>query len=76
MDFSDNFLSDMDISAAIKAKYFTDPDIEVLNIKVETADGIVTLTGDPIKTKDHIRERAILIAKSIEGVKDARFVPG
>jgi hyperosmotically inducible protein len=38
-------LDDAAITASVKSKFATDPDVSMLNIDVDTVNGIVTLTG-------------------------------
>jgi hyperosmotically inducible protein len=59
--------SDATITAKIKMKFASDDKVSAMAIGVETTDGMVTLTGD-VSGKEE-RERAIELAKSVEGVK-------
>jgi len=63
-----NVMSDTAITAAVKAKYLNDPKINGLDIHIETINGKVTLTG--VVPSGEIHEKAILIAKATDGVKD------
>jgi osmotically-inducible protein OsmY len=58
---------DASITAAIKMKLTNDDTIEARTIKVDTKDGIVTLTGT-VKSRDQA-DRAVKLAKEVEGVK-------
>lgn len=60
-------LSDVKITAKIKAAYLMSPLIKTLNISVTTTNQIVVLSG--VVTTDQEYERAVTIANSIEGVK-------
>lgn len=62
-----NYLSDKEITAKIKAKFIADPELKALSIDVDTLNGVVTLTG--IVERESQRERAVNLAKSVEGVK-------
>jgi osmotically-inducible protein OsmY len=62
-----NVVEDSAITTAIKAKYLTDKKVGVLDIFVETNNGVVILTGTaPTKP---IVDRAVRLAKSVDGVK-------
>jgi len=61
-------ISDSSITTAIKTKFMADDLIKSLKIHVETKEGKVTLTGKAA-TPD-VKERAISIAQSTEGVKE------
>jgi hyperosmotically inducible protein len=63
----DHIVSDSAVTAAIKSKYLTDPNIDSLNIHVKTIDGVVTLTGKVHSTT--MRDLAISLARETEGVK-------
>lgn len=65
-------LTDTVITAKVKGsfireKIFGDHDIDVTDIKVETTNGTVYLTGS-VETQEQI-DSAVRLAKSIEGVK-------
>ena len=62
-----NYLSDKEITAKIKAKFIADPELKALSIDVDTLNGVVTLTG--IVERESQKERAVNLAKSVEGVK-------
>lgn len=66
-----NTISDSSITTAIKTKYMADDLIKSLDIHVETKEGKVTLNTSKGKavTQD-VKERAISIAKSTNGVKE------
>jgi hyperosmotically inducible protein len=54
----------------IQEKLFGDKDIAAITIKVETVDGVVSLSG----TADNKQQadNAIKLAKSVKGVKDVK----
>ncbi|HEV8131649.1 MAG TPA: BON domain-containing protein [Acidobacteriota bacterium] len=59
--------SDASITAKIKMKFASDEKVSAMNVGVDTKDGMVTLTGE-VASKEE-RERAVELAKSVEGVK-------
>lgn len=61
------YLDDKEITARIKAKFIADPELKALSIDVDTLDGVVTLTG--VVERESQKERAVSLAKSVEGVK-------
>ena len=61
-------LDDTGITTKVKTAYAADPDLSAVLISVETKDGVVTLSG-PVKTAAD-KDRAVALAKAIEGVKD------
>jgi hyperosmotically inducible protein len=61
-----NLVPDSVITTEIKGKYIADAEIKALDIKVETINGKVTLSGK-VPSQD-IHDRAVSIAKSINGV--------
>ena len=63
---TEDIISDSAITAAIKGKYFTDPNIKILNIHVKTVNGRVTLTG--IIPSRAMRDLAISLAQNTNGV--------
>jgi hyperosmotically inducible protein len=60
--------SDAMLTSAIKTKLLADPDVAALKIDVDTAAGVVTLTGN-VKTAAE-RDEALRIARETEGVKN------
>jgi osmotically-inducible protein OsmY len=71
----DNFKQDISIvaldsaiTASIKAKFITDTTLNGLQIHVKTEKGIVTLSGTV--TSEDLKEHAILLAESTDGVKE------
>ncbi len=63
---TEDIISDSAITAAIKGKYFADPNIKILNIHVKTVNGHVTLTG--IVPSRAMRDLAISLAQNTNGV--------
>lgn len=61
------YLGDSAITAKVKAAIVAEPDLSALEIKVNTSDGVVTLTGT-VDTQQKI-ERAAQVAQTIDGVK-------
>jgi osmotically-inducible protein OsmY len=62
--------SDATITAAVKSKMVLDSTVSGLQIDVDTEGGVVTLTGNVANAG--IRDRAIAIARSTEGVKNVQ----
>jgi hyperosmotically inducible periplasmic protein len=62
-----NATSDAMVTAAVKSKFLADTSVSGLRIDVDTADGVVTLTGT-VPSKAEI-DRAITVAKGTDGVK-------
>lgn len=66
-----NLVSDTAITTAIKSKYAIDNEVSALDIKVETVNGKVTLSG---KANNAVAaERAISIAKNTKGVTKVTY---
>lgn len=59
--------SDATITSAVKMKFAADKTVDALDIDVDTTDGGVTLTGN-VRTQTEA-DRAVSLAKSVEGVK-------
>ncbi len=59
--------TDASITAAVKMKMADDPVVGAFDIDVDTSDGRVTLNGK-VKSKTE-EEKAIAIARSVDGVK-------
>jgi hyperosmotically inducible protein len=59
-------IADAWISTQIHAKFFADPDIKGRNIAVDTADGVVVLSG-PIASEAE-RQQALAAARATRGV--------
>lgn len=55
------------ITTKVKSSLLADSETSGMDVKVETNDGVVTLTGEV--ENEAKRNRAIEVAKSIEGVK-------
>ncbi len=64
-------VDDAAITAKVKAKLLADSVIGGLKIDVDTQDGVVTLSGDDLKSRAEI-DQAIRLAKSVEGVREVR----
>ena len=62
-----NKIEDAAITAKVKTALFGEPGLKALKIDVDTANGVVTLTGavDTPKSLD----RATQVAKAVDGVK-------
>jgi osmotically-inducible protein OsmY len=60
-------IDDSLITAKVKASFAADPQVSALAIDVDTANGIVSLTG--VVGSEQERQRAIQLARGIEGVK-------
>jgi hyperosmotically inducible protein len=62
-----NVISDAAITTAVKTKFLADKEINGLAIKVETANGVVKLTGDV--PSHNMIEHATHVAEDVDGVK-------
>jgi hyperosmotically inducible periplasmic protein len=60
-------IDDATITTKVKASFVTDPQVSALAIDVDTANGVVSLTGVVDGVAE--RQRAIQLAQGIEGVK-------
>ena len=64
------YASDTAITTELKARFLAEKDLDSLDIKVETTNGIVTLRGQVIKeSQSSAAER---IARSVKGVRGVR----
>jgi len=63
-------LSDSTITAKIKAKLASDPEVDPFNVDVDTWDGVVTLSG--VVAKASARREAEKLARDTHGVRDVR----
>lgn len=61
------YLSDTEITTAVKTKFLADKKISSTNISVETTDGVVTLTGQVSSAAE--RSHAATVARQTHGVK-------
>jgi hyperosmotically inducible protein len=61
-----NIIKDTIITSEVKAKLFADPQVSALDIKVNTEDGIVKLSGNI--DNQSIAVKALDIANNITGV--------
>jgi hyperosmotically inducible protein len=59
--------ADATVTSAVKMKFAADKTVDALDINVDTKDGDVTLTGK-VRSKTEA-DQAVLLAKSVEGVK-------
>jgi len=64
-------VDDAAITAKVKSKLLADSLTSGLKIDVDTRDGVVTLSGDNLKSQAAI-DHAIQLAKEVDGVKDVR----
>ncbi len=60
-------VTDSMITTKVKASFAADEEVKATAIKVETDEGVVTLQGQV--ASDAARDRAVSLAKSIDGVK-------
>jgi osmotically-inducible protein OsmY len=60
-------MTDAAITSAVKTKFLADPDVSGLKIDVDTANGVVTLSG--ILSARTEKQRAINLARETSGVK-------
>lgn len=63
-------VDDGTISTRVKTALLNDPQVAALRINVQTSGGVVTLTGT-VKSQAE-EQRAIAVARSIDGVKDVK----
>lgn len=61
-------IEDSAITTSLKASYLKDDFLKGIDIHIVTKDGVVTLSGELASNEDI--NKAIKIAKGIEGVKD------
>ncbi|MDP1558185.1 MAG: BON domain-containing protein [Nitrosomonas sp.] len=61
-------ISDAEITTMVKAAIFSDPDVEMMQISVDTVNGVVTLSGsvDSQSSSDRAKE----LADAVDGVKE------
>ncbi len=64
------YIDDKVVSTKVKAALLQDPEVKVLQVHVETFDGVVQLSGF-VDKPEHIL-RAAEIAKGVEGVKSVK----
>lgn len=62
--------TDAGITTSLQAKYYDDDQVRGRNVSVLTQDGVVTLRG--AVDSDAARQRAVALARDVEGVKDVR----
>lgn len=63
-------IDDATITARVKTALLNDPEVSGLKIDVATTLGVVTMSG-VVRTKGE-EQRAVEVARRIEGVKDVR----
>lgn len=61
-----NFMDDSYLTSAIKTKLLGDAGLKSFHVHVSTQSRVVTLSG--VLPSDALRDRAIQIAKSVDGV--------
>lgn len=65
-----DYVSDAQITASLKAKYAGEADVPATQVKIDTMNGIVQLSG--FVPNPAAKERAGEIARSTKGVKSVR----
>ena len=60
-------IDDAAITAKVKTALIGEPDLEALKIDVDTADGVVTLTGT-VDSRTKVT-RAVQVAQAVQGVR-------
>lgn len=68
MDNAEEAVSDTWITSKVKSSFVADDSLSALDIKVETNQGVVSLSG--VVGSDAERDLAVSTAKGIKGVKD------
>lgn len=63
-------MDDATITTRVKTALLDDPDVNATRIDVNTAAGVVTLSGD-VRSKGEA-DRAVQVARTVQGVKDVR----
>jgi len=63
-------IDDATITARVKTMLLNDPQVGATKIDVSTSNGVVTMSGS-VKTKAE-EERAIALARQVNGVRDVR----
>lgn len=64
------YIDDKAVTAKVKAAFLKDPEVKALQVKVETYNGVVQLSG--FVDKPEQISRAGEIAKGVEGVKSVK----
>lgn len=72
MDESKKPVTDTWITTKVKADLLATDNVSGTDVKVETKNGIVTLTGSVATKAEH--DKAVAVAKGIEGVKSVKSV--
>lgn len=60
--------TDAGITTAVKSKLAADDNVSAFQVDVDTAEGVVTLTGNV--GSQAARERAVMLARDTDGVRD------
>lgn len=60
-------IDDATITAKVKTALIGEPDLEALKIDVDTADGVVTLSGT-VDSRNKVN-RAVQVAQAVQGVR-------
>jgi hyperosmotically inducible protein len=63
-------IDDASITSGVKARFVKDPEIDALDINVDTYQGVVTLHGHV--PGPSARDRAVALARSVKGVREVR----
>jgi len=63
-------MDDASISTRVKTALLNEPNVDAVHIDVDTASGVVTLTGT-VKSADD-EQHAVAVARRIGGVKDVK----
>jgi hyperosmotically inducible periplasmic protein len=66
----DQTIDDATITAAVKTALVNDPQVGAMKIDVDTANGVVTLSGTVTSQPDV--EHAVTLARRAPGVKDVK----
>lgn len=64
------YIDDTAITTKVKAEIFNDPMLKVLQINVESYDGVVQLSGFVNSRQD--ADKAVAVASSVKGVKSVK----
>jgi hyperosmotically inducible protein len=65
------YVSDSAITTELKAKFLAEKDLDSMDIKVKTTNGIVTLRGQVVKeSQSGLAEKIARAVKGVRGVKN------
>lgn len=64
------YVDDKTISARVKARMASDPNVGAMRLNVDTLNGVVQLSG--FATSEAERARAVQLAREVPDVKDVR----